>query len=326
METSFVIIDGNYVLYRSFWGIRPLFTEDKQQVNAVYGFFSTLLKLLALPYIDHIAITFDKGKPEFRTQQMPEYKAHRPKMPDELFSQLEIIQEMLIESKFPTYFKEGYEADDLIATMSKIIVENGKENVLIFSGDMDLGQLLSDQIHMILYEKGSNKEPKIINAEAFTKKWHVAPNKVVDFKVLSGDPADNIVGVPGIGKIGAKKLLEEYGTLKGIYEHIEDIKGAMKQKLIDGKGDAEIAKQIITLVDDAPVDFHFNECSLQHIDMERLMELFDRFNFKSLRRRAEEIVRKRFTIEKDKLLVSKESKEAEKNGAGRSQSSQMSLF
>lgn len=240
----------------------------------------------------HIVITFDKGKPDFRHQQLPEYKAHRPKMPDELLSQLEIIQNILTQAKFPFYMKPGFEADDLIATSARNLTKNSTDQVLIFSGDMDLGQLLNDQIHLILYEKGQNKVPVTIDAEAFTRRWHVAPHLVVDYKILAGDPSDNITGIPGIGKISAQKLLEKYGSLDQIYRHIDEIQGALQKKLRAGQDLVSTLKQVVTLVTDVEFPFDREACALRNIDLSSLIHAFESYRFKTLQRRAEELRKK----------------------------------
>lgn len=284
-----LLIDGNYVLYRSFFAIRALYTDEKQPINAVYGFFSTLLKLMALPVTTHLVITFDKGRPDFRHQQLPEYKAHRPKMPDELFSQLEIIQDILAQAKFPFYMKPGFEADDLIATLARNLTKNSTDQVLIFSGDMDLGQLLNDQIHLILYEKGQNKLPVIIDSEAFTRRWHVAPHLVVDYKILAGDPSDNIAGIPGIGKISAQKLLAKYGSLDQIYLHIDEIQGALQKKLRAGQDLIVPLKQVVSLVSDVDFSFDRKASALESIDLKALIAAFESYRFRTLQKRAEEL-------------------------------------
>lgn len=288
MKERFLIIDGNYVLHRAFWAIAPLYTDDKQLVNAVYGFLSTLIKLITMSKSVRVAVTFDVGKADFRHEKLEAYKAHRTKMDDELASQIPILREMLKVCEVPVFTMEGYEADDVIATLVKRIESETKSDVYIFSGDFDLYQLLSKRTSFFTFEKGG-RIPKIITPETFSEKWGIDVGQIIDYKGLCGDSSDNIPGVMGVGKKTALKLLQEYETLDGIYEHIDDIKGALQRKLIDDKENAYLSKEVATLVDDVKFDFEPEECRAAEMNFERMFERFESFKFFTLVKRAKKL-------------------------------------
>jgi len=232
-----VVIDGNHLIHRAFYAIQnPLHTSTGEQTNAIYGFSSMLLNIIELEKPDYIAMTFDEKAPTFRHEEHEGYKATRKKAPDELYTQIPRIHEMVKSFNIPIYSKAGFEADDMMGTIATIGKEQGIDTYIV-TGDMDALQLINGNVHVVFPNKGY-RDPIIFDREAVVKKYGITPEQVVDYKALMGDSSDNIKGVEGIGPVGAVKLLSQYKTLDGIYEHLNEITGGVHDKLMNGKEDA----------------------------------------------------------------------------------------
>lgn len=319
LKNRILIIDGNYVLHRSFWGIRPLYTENNEPINAVYGFFSTLFKLIRASKAKYLAITFDSGKVEFRIKKIEGYKANRPPMDDELFSQLIMVQKILKECEMIPFIEKGYEADDIIATIVEKMKQSEHSEVLIYSADNDLKQLLSDKVHVIHLVKGK-EEIEIEDTARFKKKWGIDPIQIIDFKSLCGDPSDNIKGVKGIGKVTALKLLQEHKDIDGIYNNIEKIKESTQKKLLAGKDDAYIALEVNELVKEVPINFNKDSCHLSHINFEKLLQTFEDLRFYTLLKRIQPL------LEEFAGKIQSTAPLAKKHKESREATEQMKLF
>jgi len=279
-----VIIDGHHLIHRAFYAIQnPLKTSSGEQTNAIFGFVSMLLNIIEYEKPDHIAMTFDEAAPTFRHDMHKDYKGTRKKAPDELYAQIPRIREMVKAFNMPIYSKEGYEADDMMGTLAKEAAELGME-VYIVTGDMDAMQLITPNVFVAVPNKGY-KDPIIYDRQKVHDKYGIEPEQVVDYKALMGDSSDNIKGVEGIGRVGASKLLSNYGTLDNIYEHIGDIKGGIHDKLVAGKEDAYFSQTMATIVCDVPNDFKTEDTDLEALDYLSLDRFLELLEMKSLRGR-----------------------------------------
>ncbi len=257
-----LIIDSNSIINRAFYGVRYLSAKDGTPTNAVYGFLNTLFKLIEEIRPDYICTAYDLKAPTFRHKMYSEYKAQRKPMPDGLKVQIPISKKILNAMNIKSFEYEGYEADDIIGTVSKICDDNGVE-CYIATGDKDDLQLASDKTKVILtVTKSGVNETIYYDESAVIEKYHVTPKEFIDIKALMGDQSDNIPGVSGIGEKTAVSLIEKYKSIEYIYEHIDeiDLKGAMLKKIVDGKGSAFMSKTLATIIRDVPISFDFSEC------------------------------------------------------------------
>ncbi|MCD6426860.1 MAG: DNA polymerase I [Caldisericaceae bacterium] len=269
-----VLIDGSSILYRAFFALPHFVTKNGEPTGALYGFLRMLLHVLKEEKPDYLIIAFDKKAPTIRHEIFADYKAQRPKMPDELSAQFETIHEILSAFKIPVLEKEGYEADDVIATVAKKAEEKGIETVVI-SGDMDLTQLIKDKIRVKLTRKGVTKLEEYTR-EKLKKDLGIYPEQIPDYKALRGDPSDNIKGVRGIGPKTAAKLLEKYGTVE------ELVKKEKSGKISENKDLILENKKLCTLYYDAPVEIDFEEAKFGDFDKKKVKSILERFEFKSL--------------------------------------------
>ncbi len=269
-----VLIDGSSILYRAYFALPHFITKKGEPTGALYGFLRMLLHVLREEKPDYIMIAFDKKAPTLRHEIFAEYKAQRPKMPDELSVQFETIHEILSAFGIPVLEKEGYEADDLIATVAKKAEENNIETVVI-SGDMDLTQLIKENIRVKLTRKGVTKLEEYTR-EKLKKDFGIFPEQIPDYKALRGDPSDNIKGVKGIGPKTAAKLLEKYGTVEKLVQ--ED----NTSKIIENKDLILENKKLCTLYYNVPVEIDFKKAEFGNFNKEKVRDILERFEFKSL--------------------------------------------
>ena len=233
-----LILDGNSIINRAFYGVRLLSNGNGQYTNGVYGFLNIFLKILEETEYDYQAVAFDLRAPTFRHKMYDAYKAQRKGMPEELAEQMPYLKNVLKLMGIPILECEGYEADDIIGTVSKMCEEHNTACVIL-TGDKDDLQLASDLVTVrLVVTKGGNTETNDFNGKGVLEKMNVTPEAFIDVKALMGDTSDNIPGVPGIGEKTAFSLIAEYGSLDGVYAHIDDFKGAKKEKLIAGKDSA----------------------------------------------------------------------------------------
>ncbi len=284
-----MVIDGNHIIHRAFYAIQnPLKTSSGEQTNAIYGFASMLLNIIEVEKPDYIAMTFDEKAPTFRHDMQKDYKGTRKKAPDELYAQIPRIHEMVRAFKMPIYSKEGFEADDMMGTLAREAAEEQGMEVYIVTGDMDAMQLITPDVRVAFPHKGY-REPIIYDRQRVKEKYGIEPEQVVDYKAMMGDSSDNIKGVPGIGPKGALQLLNKYGTLDGIYEHIEEIKGGLHDKLVAGKEDAYFSQKMARIVTDVPNGFKKEDTELLTLDYLGLDHFFEEMEMKSLRNRLKKI-------------------------------------
>lgn len=286
-----LILDANSIINRAFYGVRYLSSRDGTPTNAIYGFLNMLFKLIDEVQPDYICAAFDLKAPTFRHKQYAQYKAQRKPMPDGLRVQMPIAKDILRAMNMCILEQEGYEADDIIGTVSRKCEETGVE-CLIATGDKDDLQLASDKTRVILtVTKSGVNETVYYDDKAVLEKYHVTPLEFIDVKALMGDPSDNIPGVAGVGEKTAISLIEKHKSIEYIYEHIEEIglKGAMLEKLKNGRDMAFLSKQLATIVRDVPVEFDFAGCAfggqVEDCATEALYGLLQQYDLNSIIKR-----------------------------------------
>jgi len=276
-----VILDGNSLMNRAFYALPPMSNSKGQPTGAIYGFTTMLFKIFNEIKPDYIASTFDLKAPTFRHNEYADYKAGRKKMPDELAQQFKPVKELLSAFNIGIFEIEGYEADDIIGTISKRF-ESKELEVIIFTGDRDALQLVSEDTKVMITKKGIT-ELDIYDKEAIKNKYGFVPERIIDLKGLMGDTSDNIPGVPGVGEKTALKLLNEYGTLEGVYENVDKVSGKkLKENLENYKEDAFLSKRLATIDRDVPIEVDINSIKLEDYDARKIREYFIEFEFKSL--------------------------------------------
>ena len=275
-----ILIDGNSLINRAYYALPPLTNKDGFYTNAIYGFFMMLDKILSEYEPSHMCVAFDLKAPTFRHKEYLEYKGTRKKMPDELAMQIEPLKEMLDASGIFHFELAGYEADDIIGTIS-LSAENSGFKVYIVTGDKDSFQLISENTKVIFTKKGI-AETDIYDENLLNERYNLKPEQIVDLKGLMGDPSDNIPGVKGIGEKTALKLLYEYGSVEKVYQNLENFKGALLKKLEDGEHDAVMSKRLATIVRDIPLEFEIDELKIKKSDDDKLIALYKKYELNSL--------------------------------------------
>lgn len=279
-----VIIDGNSIMNRAFYGLsgkNMLMTKDGIHTNAVFGFLTILFKILHEDQPDYLAVAFDLKAPTFRHKMYDGYKANRRKMPDELAEQMPIIKDVLDAMNIKRVEIEGYEADDILGTLSKKAKEQGEE-VILFTGDRDSFQLIEENIIVKLpVTKGGHTETEVYDVEGIYEKYGVSPLNLIDVKGLMGDTSDNIPGVPGIGEKTALGYIKAYGNIENVYEHIDDalIKPKARESLTDNKELAFMSRTLATIDRDIPVEFTASEFEVREVNSEALYDIFNKLEF-----------------------------------------------
>ncbi|MCX7714179.1 MAG: DNA polymerase I [Clostridia bacterium] len=283
-----LIIDANSIINRAFYGIKPLTSRDGTPTNAVYGFLSILLKLIGDTQPDYICAAFDVKAPTFRHKEFKEYKAQRKPMPDALALQMPIAKEILVAMDIAILEMEGYEADDIIGTVAQRCENSGIE-CLIATGDKDDLQLATDKTKVILtVTKSGMNETVVYDANEVKNKYSISPAEFIDVKALMGDASDNIPGVAGIGEKTAFSLISKYKSIEYIYEHIDDVglKGAMLQRMKDGREMAFLSKRLATIDKNVPIAFEVKNLEKFCLnDNARVYEILKRLDLNSIIKR-----------------------------------------
>lgn len=291
MSTSkqkLLIIDGNAIIHRAFHAIPNLTSSSGQPTNAIYGFASMMLNLLLKMHPEYIVMTYDlKGK-TFRDDLYTEYKATRVHGPQELYDQIPEIKKLVTAFNIPQFAVEGYEADDVIATIVKKMVKSEEAHSYIVTGDRDTFQLISDGTSVITPHKGF-KEIIIYTPEKVKEEFGITPEQFCDYKTLRGDTSDNIPGVRGIGEVTARQLLQEFGTVENIYENLDKLPPAVRKKMDEGRESAKMSKALVTLNADVEIDFDLEACRTHNFNMHDVMQIFEAFEFRSLMRKLTEL-------------------------------------
>lgn len=283
---SLYLLDGHALAYRAYYAFanQPLTNSSGEETSAVYGFFNTTLRLLQKRSPSHIAVAFDSTEATFRHEMFEDYKANRVAMPDSLGAQLPIIMALLDAMRVRHFAAPGYEADDIIATM----VSRWHDDipVAIVSGDKDLFQLISERVHVVRPGRGNVLEDEIGPAE-LERNTGLRPEQFVDLLALMGDSSDNIPGVRGVGEKTAKDLLQRFGNLKGIYDHLDDIKSSsVRRKLEAGKDDALSSRELVLLDHSVPMTVELAELETADYRTDELKELLGELEFDRFRRQV----------------------------------------
>ncbi|NOQ47211.1 MAG: DNA polymerase I, partial [Desulfobulbaceae bacterium] len=271
------LVDGNAYIYRAYHAIKPLNNTSGLPTHAVYGFTAILRRLLRERNPECLAVAFDTRGPVFRHRIYPEYKANRPPMPDDLVPQIPYIRKMVAAYNILSMEHDDQEADDLIASAARQLTASGCK-VVIVSGDKDLLQLVSDRVSM--WDPMSDR---LMDEEAVKEKYGVGPELLLDYFALTGDSADNIPGVPGVGPKTALKLISRYKNLEGLYASVDELKKSkMKERIIDHRDDAFLSRDLIRLNKEVDVPADADAYRLREPDVESLRSLLTELEFFSL--------------------------------------------
>ncbi|MCK5450145.1 MAG: hypothetical protein KAI70_00100, partial [Candidatus Omnitrophica bacterium] len=274
-------IDGNAFCYRAFYAIKELTTSRGVPTNAIYGFINIFHKLIKQEVPDMLVAVFDSPGETDRHKKYEEYKIHRKPMPDDLVEQLPWIKKVVQAYNVPIYELKGYEADDIIATLAEQAKENDVD-VTIVTSDKDALQLVGDKVQVLSSHAFGDK---VYGSGDVKEKYGVGPELMVDLMALTGDTSDNVPGVKGIGKITASKLINQYGSLKGVYENLETLSSSSTgKKLSENKEMAELSRELVELNRNVPVVLDLNRAKVIEPDTEKLAELYAKFEFVKLLR------------------------------------------
>ncbi|MFC2152669.1 DNA polymerase I [Bacteroidota bacterium] len=286
MSKNLYLLDAYALIYRSYYAFikNPRFNSKGQNTSAIYGFINTLIDLIAKENPTHIAVVFDPPYPTFRHEMYKEYKANREATPEDIRSSIPYIKELIEGFKIPVIEVERYEADDVIGTLAKQAEKEGFTTFMM-TPDKDYGQLISDNILMLKPARGGN-EMEIIDRQKICEKYNIQdPIQIIDILGLMGDSSDNVPGAPGIGEKTAIKLIEQYGSIENVYNHIEEIKGKQKEKLEENKDQVMLSKELVTIKLDVPVKIDPEKLVLEEPDEKKLTKLFQELEFKTIARR-----------------------------------------
>ncbi|MGR6542955.1 DNA polymerase I [Paenibacillus tundrae] len=277
---KFILIDGNSIIYRAFFAMPPLTNSKGLHTNAVYGFTTMLLRLLEEHKPTHVMVAFDAGKVTFRHEGYQEYKGGREKTPTELSEQFPLLKELLGGFGIAQFELEGFEADDIIGTLTKRADEAGRQ-VLVVSGDKDMLQLASDHVHIGLTRKGVT-DIELYDPAQIKERYGLTPLQIIDLKGLMGDTSDNIPGIPGVGEKTALKLLHQFGTVEDVLNGTAELKGKMKEKIEAHAEDARMSKQLATIHREVPLEQTWEDMQFAGLQEETAGPALAKLEFKSL--------------------------------------------
>jgi len=284
----FVIIDGNSIVHRAYHALPPFTSKEGVLVNAVYGFFSFLFRLIRELQPKGIAVAFDLAAPTFRHQQFDGYKAKRKKTPDNLYLQIPIIKEALEAFNIKFFAKQGFEADDLLGTMANLAKKNSDLKIIIVSSDIDILQLVDGDIEAMILQRGISKSVIYGESAVREKFGGLSPRQLIDFKALRGDLSDNIPGVSGIGPKTAIELISKFNNLDQLYEAIENnkdkglIKESILTKLFNQKDQAFLSRYLAEIRINVDTEFNPEACFWGNYNSNKVIQLFEKLGFSSL--------------------------------------------
>jgi len=276
-----LILDGNSVINRAFFGVKPLTTREGLYTHAIYGFLNILERMEKEEQPEAVCVAFDLHGPTFRHLKYDGYKATRHGMPEELAQQMPIMKDVLRAMNIPIYECKGWEADDIIGTVGKICSNNEWECVVV-TGDRDSLQLIDENVHIkLVVTKAGQTNATLYTRELFQEEYGFEPKKLIDLKALMGDSSDNIPGVKGIGEKTAKTLLQKFGSLDGVYKNLDDpiIKPKMREKLVADKENAYLSYDLATIIPEAPIEFAPMDAIVQPYNRPALYALFQKLEF-----------------------------------------------
>lgn len=276
-----LILDGNSVINRAYFGVKPLTTREGLYTHAIYGFLNILERMEKEEQPEAICVAFDLHGPTFRHEKYEGYKANRHGMPEELAQQMPIMKDVLRAMNIPIFECQGWEADDVIGTVGRICSNNDWECVVV-TGDRDSLQLIDENVHVkLVISKPGQTNATLYTEEKFREEYGFAPKKLIDLKALMGDSSDNIPGVAGVGPKTAKDLLAKFGSLDGVYAHLDDpsIRPKLREKLEAGRDMAYLSYDLATIRPEAPIDFAPRDAIVQPYNRPALYELFQKLEF-----------------------------------------------
>ena len=283
---TLLLIDAHALIYRFFHALPALTTPDGQPIGAVYGLANVILKILRERQPDYIAACFDRPEETFRAKEYADYKAHRVAPPDELISQFKLTRELFDKFKIRIVEMPGFEADDLIATLVEKYKNTPDLKIIIFSGDLDLLQLVNNDKVVVEFLRTGISDTMIYDEKAVEQRYDLKPEQLPDLKGLLGDASDNIPGVKGIGPKTAGPLIKKYGTLENLFENLWEVPDKIGLKLTDKKSEALFSKKLATVKRDVPLFVQsLEDLKSEPIDKDGLVKYFENFGFVSLIKR-----------------------------------------
>ena len=307
MEQKLLLIDGNSILNRAFYGLPDMTNSQGLHTNAVLGFLNIMFKFLEEENPTHLAVAFDLKAPTFRHKMFADYKGTRKGMPDELREQVPVIREVLQAMNIPLMMKEGYEADDLLGTMSVLGEEAGFE-VKIVSGDRDLLQLATKKVQIRIPK--TNRAGTVVEdyyEDDVLEKYQVTPKEFIDVKALMGDASDNIPGIPGIGEKTATKLIKEFKTLENAYAHIDEVKpNRAKNNLQEYYDQGVMSKELATIKLDSPIDITFEEAKLGNLYTKEAYHMLKELEFKAILKRLKSRSKRLLILQRRKIFLQRQ--------------------
>lgn len=286
MNKKLVLIDGNALLHRAFHAYPPFTTPKGELVGAVYGFTTLLLSVIEKLSPTHVVVAWDVKGPTFRKKEFDDYKAHRSPMDELLVSQIDRTKEVVEALNIPQFGIEGFEADDIIGTLSKLAVnDKDDEQIIIVTGDRDALQLVEDK-KVVVYLPIQNRysQSVVFDENKVVEAYGMSPKQIVDLKGLMGDASDNIPGVKGVGKVMATKLIKEFGSVENIYKNIdsESIAPRTRKLLMEDKEMAIKSRSLAEIFREIPMEFDWDKCLMSDYDKQIVIRLFEELGFKSL--------------------------------------------
>jgi len=273
-KKQILIIDSNALVYRSYYGLPKLKNKKGEIINAIYGFYLILFRVLKELNPDFVVATFDLPDITFRHKEYKEYKSNRIKAPEELYEQIPKIKQLLKIFEIPIFEKKGFEADDIIGTISELIIKKEKREIenVILSGDTDVFQLVNSQTKIYFLKNGNKNKNFLYDKDAVKEKFQgLLPNQLIDFKALKGDASDNIPGVSGIGEKTAFKLIKEFGDLKNIYLNLDKIDKPVQKRLKEDRDKALFSKKLVEIKKNVPINFELEKCRWKEYNRKKII-------------------------------------------------------
>jgi len=277
-----MLLDGYGLVYRGYFALPPLTTSKGELVNGVFGFASIMLRGIQDLQPDYLAVSFDLPGPTFRHEQYAEYKATRVRMPDDLRDQFPKVREVVKALRIPVYEQQGYEADDVIGTITKELDANDDLETTIVTVDLDMLQLVTPRVRLMTTRSGV-ENTVIYDVAKIDERFGLRPDQMIDYKALKGDPTDNIPGVPGVGEKTAAKLIREFGTLDELLARLDDVTPAkLGDKLREHHDQILLGRDLSTIVRDLPIEFDLSAARLRDYDRDTVVRLFREYEFRTL--------------------------------------------
>ena len=289
VSEKIVLIDGHSILNRAFYGLPDLTNAEGLHTNAVYGFLNIMFKILEEEKPEYLAVAFDRSEPTFRHERYAAYKGTRKPMPTELREQVPLMKEMLTAMGICILEHAGWEADDILGSLARMSERQGMQ-VSLISGDRDLLQIATDKVKIrIPKTKGGKTEIEDYYAKDVEAAYGVTPTRFIDLKALMGDTADNIPGVPKVGEKTAQELMKQFGSLDGIYEHVEEVgKKSVRESLQANKDLADLSRELATIKTDCDLDFSYENAKAEGYFTKEAYALMKRLGFKNFLGRFDE--------------------------------------